>query len=200
MEDNREDQKKASRIAFESLEILVQKWIDGSLTEIIDDWKWIFSYSKKYKWAIAFYSIMGIVNTTLGLLSTLMSKYLVDVVTGYQTDKLWVLITVAVSSTLFSLTIGNWLGRFNLKLSTDIANDIQADIYVLELKPGDLLLMCSDGLSNMLEDEEMRMIIKRQRDIVEMAEKLVEAANENGGKDNISVILIDPFADEVNYD
>ena len=79
-------------------------------------------------------------------------------------------------------------------------NDIQADIYVLELKPGDLLLMCSDGLSNMLEDEEMRMIIKRQRDIVEMAEKLVEAANENGGKDNISVILIDPFADEVNYD
>lgn len=79
-------------------------------------------------------------------------------------------------------------------------NDIQADIYVVELKPGDLLLMCSDGLSNMLEDEEMRMIIKRQRDIVEMVEELVKAANENGGKDNISVILIDPFADEVNYD
>ena len=48
--------------------------------------------------------------------------------------------------------------------------------------------------------EEMRMIIKRQRDIVEMAEELVKAANENGGKDNISVILIEPFADEVNYD
>ena len=79
-------------------------------------------------------------------------------------------------------------------------DDIQADIYVVELKPGDMLMMCSDGLSNMLEDEEMRMIIKRQRDIVEMAEKLVRAANENGGKDNISVILIDPFADEVNYD
>ncbi len=79
-------------------------------------------------------------------------------------------------------------------------NDIQVDIYVVELKPGDLLLMCSDGLSNMLEDEEMRMIIKRQRDIVEMAEELVKAANENGGKDNISVILVDPFAGEVNHD
>ncbi len=79
-------------------------------------------------------------------------------------------------------------------------NDIQADIYVVELQPGDLLLMCSDGLSNMLEDEEMRMIIKRQRDIVEMAEELVKAANENGGKDNISVILVDPFAGEVNHD
>ncbi len=79
-------------------------------------------------------------------------------------------------------------------------SEIKADIYVVELKPGDLILMCSDGLSNMLEDEDMRMIIKRQRDIVEMAEKLVEAANNNGGKDNISVVLIDPFADEVNYD
>lgn len=79
-------------------------------------------------------------------------------------------------------------------------NEVQVDIYVMELKPGDLILMCSDGLSNMLEDEEMRMIIKRQRDIIEMAEQLVKAANDNGGKDNISVILIDPFADEVNYD
>lgn len=79
-------------------------------------------------------------------------------------------------------------------------NDVKADIYVVELKPGDLVLMCSDGLSNMLEDEDIRMIIKRQRDIVEMAEKLVEAANNNGGKDNISVVLIEPFADEVNYD
>lgn len=129
MEDNREDQKRTSKIAFESLEILVQKWIDGSLKEILDDWKWIFSYSKKYKWAIVFYTVMGIVNTTLGLLTTVMSKYLVDVVTGYQTDKLWVLITVAVSSTLFSLTIGNWLNRFNLKLSINISNDIQADIF-----------------------------------------------------------------------
>ena len=39
-----------------------------------------------------------------------------------------------------------------------------------------------------------------ERLIVEMAEELVKAANENGGKDNISVILIEPFADEVNYD
>ncbi len=79
-------------------------------------------------------------------------------------------------------------------------NEIQADIYVEECKPGDLLLLCSDGLTNMLEDEEIRMIIKRQRDLIEMAEKLIEAANDRGGKDNISVVLIDPFADEVNYD
>ena len=56
--------------------------------------------------------------------------------------------------------------------------------------------MCSDGLSNMIEDEEIRMIMQGQRDIVEKAESLVKAANNNGGKDNIAVVLVEPFADE----
>ena len=55
--------------------------------------------------------------------------------------------------------------------------------------------MCSDGLTNMLEDEEIRMILNGQRDIVEKAEELVKAANNNGGKDNIAVVLIEPFAE-----
>ena len=50
----------------------------------------------------------------------------------------------------------------------------------------------------MIEDEDIRMILQGQRDIVEKAEALVAAANNNGGKDNIAVILIEPFADEVN--
>ena len=54
--------------------------------------------------------------------------------------------------------------------------------------------MCSDCLTNMLEDEEIRMIISGARDLVEKAESLVEAANANGGRDNISVILIEPCA------
>lgn len=126
--ENREE-KTASRIAFESLEILVKKWMDGSLTEIIDDWKWIFTYSKRHKWAIVFYTVMGLISSTLGIISSLMSKYMLDVITGYQTDKLWLLITIALTSTVMNLTIGNWLGRFNLKLSQRISNDIQSDIF-----------------------------------------------------------------------
>ncbi|MBD5461027.1 MAG: Stp1/IreP family PP2C-type Ser/Thr phosphatase [Lachnospiraceae bacterium] len=71
---------------------------------------------------------------------------------------------------------------------------VEADFFSAELKPGDIVLMCSDGLTNMLEDEEIRMILNGQRDIVEKAEELVKAANNNGGRDNISVILIEPFA------
>ena len=51
--------------------------------------------------------------------------------------------------------------------------------------------MCSDGLTNMLEDYEIISIIEGQRDIVEKAQKLVEAANNNGGNDNIAVILVE---------
>lgn len=71
--------------------------------------------------------------------------------------------------------------------------EVTIDFFETSLKPGDIILMCSDGLTNMVEDEQIRRIVLSQRDIAEMAEKLVEAANKNGGKDNITVVLIDPL-------
>lgn len=73
-------------------------------------------------------------------------------------------------------------------------DNVEPDFFSEELTEGDIILMCSDGLTNMLEDEEIRMILSGARDIVEKAQDLVQAANANGGKDNISVILIEPFA------
>lgn len=72
---------------------------------------------------------------------------------------------------------------------------VDVDFFHVKLQKGDIVLMCSDGLTNMLEDEEIRMILSGQRDIVEKSEELVKAANNNGGKDNIAVILVEPFAD-----
>ncbi len=72
---------------------------------------------------------------------------------------------------------------------------VKVDFFTVKLQKGDVVLMCSDGLTNMLEDEEIRMILNGQRDIVEKAEELVRAANNNGGNDNIAVVIIEPFAD-----
>ena len=77
---------------------------------------------------------------------------------------------------------------------------VDIDFFNVELKRGDIVLMCSDGLTNMLEDEEIREIVSGQKDIIEKAQKLVVAANNNGGKDNIAVILIEPFAEELTHD
>ena len=73
---------------------------------------------------------------------------------------------------------------------------IEIDFFHEELKSGDLILMCSDGLTNMLEDEEIGRILKTPGTIEERAERLIDVANQNGGRDNIAVILIDAFARE----
>ncbi len=72
--------------------------------------------------------------------------------------------------------------------------EIQADFFNVQLNGGDIVLMCTDGLTNMLEDERIRMIMAQASDLVEKTENLVRAANDNGGRDNISVILIEPMA------
>ena len=125
-EENKMEQKNP---AFESLDILISRWKDGTFGEIIDDWKWIFSYSARYKGAIIFYIILGIFSTSMGLVSSVASKYLIDIITGFDTNHLWVVIAVMIGSTAFSLTFGSIISRFSTKLSIDINNDIQADIF-----------------------------------------------------------------------
>lgn len=70
-------------------------------------------------------------------------------------------------------------------------SEVKADCFEIEVDEGDVLLLCSDGLSNMLEDEKIERIIRSNRENMgEAGKQLVKAANEAGGKDNISVVLI----------
>ncbi len=71
-------------------------------------------------------------------------------------------------------------------IELDVSPDVQEEMVV----PGDVYLMCSDGLSDLVEDTEIHGILKTYGDDLETAAKcLVQIANDNGGKDNISVIL-----------
>lgn len=72
--------------------------------------------------------------------------------------------------------------------------DIEIDFFEEELLPGDEVLLCSDGLTNMMEDEDIRSLIKEQEDLGIKSAQLIETANQNGGKDNITVVVIDPFS------
>lgn len=69
--------------------------------------------------------------------------------------------------------------------------NVIADYFELELQKEDIILMCSDGLTNMVEDDEIAQILKNFGGDLEVAgEKLIARANEYGGKDNIAIILI----------
>ena len=75
---------------------------------------------------------------------------------------------------------------------------VDIDFFDLKLEPGDVVLMCSDGLSNMVEDSQLREIISdTSTDLDEKGRILIREANRNGGKDNIAIVLVEPFADEV---
>lgn len=124
-----EENQSGKGISFESLDILIKRWKDGTFSEIIDDWKWIFSYSKRYKGAIIFYTLLGIFSTSMGLVSSVASKYMIDIITGYQTSKLWIMIAITLGSAVFSLVFSNVINRVSAKLSIYINNDIQADIF-----------------------------------------------------------------------
>ena len=66
------------------------------------------------------------------------------------------------------------------------------DIFEIEVENGDKLLLCSDGLTNMVEDYDIKKIVKDNDSIEDAVRELIKQANENGGKDNISAILIEP--------
>lgn len=70
-------------------------------------------------------------------------------------------------------------------------DDACADFFEVDLKEGDMILLCSDGLSNMLGDDEILQIIKALSDEIDVAAKaLIDSANEHGGKDNIAIVLM----------
>lgn len=75
-------------------------------------------------------------------------------------------------------------------------DEVEMDFFEHRVLPGDLILMCTDGLSNMVEDEDIFRIIRGSRDLPEAVQNLIDQANENGGKDNIGIVLADPHVSE----
>ena len=127
MENNVKEAQKNN--CFSSLRELNRRRKDGTFKEIIDDWKWIFSYSGRYKPAIVFYVLLGVFGTTFGLAASVAGKYLIDIITGYKLEKLPLLIFITVGSEVFSLLFESIVNRISAKLSININNDIQADIF-----------------------------------------------------------------------
>jgi PPM family protein phosphatase len=68
---------------------------------------------------------------------------------------------------------------------------VYPDVTLLKVMPGDRLLLCSDGLNNMLSDEVISETLSGKGDLQKICQSLVAAANEAGGRDNITVLIID---------
>jgi len=72
-----------------------------------------------------------------------------------------------------------------------LSADLAADLVRVEVMPGDRILLCTDGLTSQLEDDQLARLLLEEEDPEACARKLVEAANALGGEDNVTVILVD---------
>lgn len=78
-----------------------------------------------------------------------------------------------------------------------VEENVVADIFQIEIAKGDKLLLCSDGLCNMVEDYDIKKVVATSESLEHAVGTLVDKANLNGGKDNISVVLVEPEIEEV---
>lgn len=69
-------------------------------------------------------------------------------------------------------------------------SSVRVDSFVAEMRPGAALLLCSDGLWEMVRDSQLRDVLLRSRNAQEACDALVELANKNGGADNIAVVVV----------
>lgn len=87
--------------------------------------------------------------------------------------------------------IKNWVTR-----AIGIENQIEVETHIHPANVGDIYLLCSDGLNDMVDDSEIgSVLINMKNDLPSAAERLIQMANDNGGHDNVSVILVKINAD-----
>ena len=109
--------------------MIINKLKDGSIKQMWEEFKWMFSYGKNYKKEIIFYTLLGIFSTVMSLVSAVASKELINIVTGIQKNRAVEMAILMVSMSLFSLLFGQLMSRITLKINIRIQNDIQADIF-----------------------------------------------------------------------
>lgn len=82
--------------------------------------------------------------------------------------------------------------RHAITRSVGTDKDVKADVAVIDWQPGDRLLLCSDGLSNMVEDKLLEMTLSEpEADLEDTADRLVEMALDAGGDDNVTIVIVE---------
>lgn len=91
---------------------------------------------------------------------------------------------------LRQLTRDHSIGGNLLTRAIGVGPDIEVDTERTDVKSGDIILICSDGLHGLVRDPDLHAILKQEKPIQEIANDLVESANLRGGLDNITAVLI----------
>lgn len=142
-------------IKSDAIQTILDSWTDGTFHEFIEDWKWIFSFSARYRWIVVFYTLMGIFGASLSLVSAWIGRLLINIVVGQQREQLPLLIGTMLGMTAFSLVLSAVNSRIFTKISIYVNNDIQSHIFehILDARWKELSAYPSGDLLNRFNND-----------------------------------------------
>ena len=108
---------------------ILQRIREGALYEILDEIKWIYKYSVHYKWQIIWYIFLGIFATGMSLGTGVVSKYIIDAVTGYDSGGLIPAVVGYVAMNLFNIGVSGWSGMISARIRIMVTQEIRADVF-----------------------------------------------------------------------
>ena len=112
----------------EKLQLIMKHLRQGSLQKMWKQTKWIYQYGRRYWKSMILYTLLGVMGSCVSLASSLISRDLVDIITGHQTGKLMqtfaLMIGFSFGNTLISQATSYASTMINLKVDREIQNDI----------------------------------------------------------------------------
>ena len=112
-----------------SLKRIWQKIKEGKLRQVLSELAWIYGYGRRYRSAVAWYIFLGILGTGMSLVASVLSKNIVDVVTGFHTGALAPAAVFYVSMQLARIGVNAWTGRISAKIEVKVDQEIRAEVY-----------------------------------------------------------------------
>jgi len=102
---------------------------NGKLNKLIEEWLWLGRYIKKYKWQIALYTFLGIAGIVLGLAASVVSKYIIDAVTGVHTSSLSFIASLYLGMGFLGIANNAIVSRISARIQIKVQQEIRAEVF-----------------------------------------------------------------------
>lgn len=113
----------------EFLETIRSKAKDGTLRTLWQDWKWIWSFSRRRRGAVIAYTLFGILSSGLGLVAGVVGKYMIDAIISMDLSRLAMYCLLTVISAVLGVAFQSMTARFSARLSIDMLGDVQEKVF-----------------------------------------------------------------------
>lgn len=113
----------------EFLRRMKEKAKDGTLKGIWQDWKWIWSFSRRRWFSVTLYTLFGILSSALGLVAGVLGKYMIDAIVTLDLSRLAFYCILALLSAALGVAFQSMTARFSARLGIDMLTDVQSKVF-----------------------------------------------------------------------